>query len=127
MSSSSSNNEGNDAWLMKIELKREEPGEINKENRIKKVVEDQAPATGEEDILQPLPNLFTSTDIEAFKMLELAQIRNKNLTSENLLLKDYIAALKRIIRKLEDLLRSIYEDPPSLLATPSSPTPKKET
>ena len=25
-------NEGDDAWLMKIELKREEPGEINKDD-----------------------------------------------------------------------------------------------
>ena len=31
MSSPSSNNEGDDAWLMKIELKREEPMEINKD------------------------------------------------------------------------------------------------
>ena len=80
MSSPSSNNEGNDAWLMKMELKREEPGEINKEDRIKKVTEDQAPA-GEEDI-QPLPGLFTPTEIEAFKMIELARIQNKYLTCE---------------------------------------------
>ena len=53
MSSPSSNNEGNDACLMKIELKREEPGEINKDDRIKKATEDQAPAAEEEDILQP--------------------------------------------------------------------------
>ena len=31
MSSPSSNNGDNDAWLMKIELKREEPMEINKD------------------------------------------------------------------------------------------------
>ena len=126
MSSPSSNNEGNDAWLMKMELKREEPGEINKEDRIKKVMEDQAPV-GEEEDIQPLPDLFTSTEIEAFKMIELAQSRNKHLTSENILLKEYIDALKCIIRKLEDLLRSIYDDPASLLSTPSSPPPKKET
>ena len=35
-SPSSSNNEGNDAWLMKIELKREEPMETNKDEGIKK-------------------------------------------------------------------------------------------
>ena len=127
MSSPSSNNEGNDAWLMKIDLRREGPEEIHKEKRIKTEVEDPAPAAGEEDTSKSLPNLFTSTELEAFRMLELTQIRNKHLTSENLLLKDYIAALKGIIRKLEDLLRSIYEDPPSLLATPSSPPPKKET
>ena len=65
MSSPSSNNEGNDAWLMKMELKREEPGEINKEDETKKVMEDQAPA-GEEENIKPLPNLFTPTEIEAF-------------------------------------------------------------
>ena len=55
MSSPSSNNEGNDAWIMKIALKKEELGEINKDDRIKKVMEDQAPAEEEEDIL----NLIT--------------------------------------------------------------------
>ena len=43
MSSPSSNNEGNDAWLMKIDLKREEPTRVNKDERIKKATEDQAP------------------------------------------------------------------------------------
>ena len=60
-------------------------------------------------------------------MIELAQIQNKYLTSENILLKEHIAALKGIIRKLEDLLRSMYDDPMSLLSTPSSPPLKKET
>ena len=77
MSSPSSNNKGNDAWLMKIELKREEPGEINKDDRIKKAMEDQAPAAEEENTPQPLPNLFIPTEIEAFKMIELARIQNK--------------------------------------------------
>ena len=76
MSSPSSNNEGDNAWLMKIELKREEPGEINKDDRIKKATEDQAPAAEEEDILQPQHNLFTPTEIEAFNMIELARIQN---------------------------------------------------
>ena len=44
MSSPSSNNGDNDAWLMKIGLKREEPMEINKDEGIKKATEDQAPA-----------------------------------------------------------------------------------
>ena len=87
MSSSSSNNEGNDAWLMKIDLKREGPKEINKKKKIKKEVEDSNPTSGEEDIHQSLHILITSTEIEAFKMIELAQIRNKHLTSENILLK----------------------------------------
>ena len=98
MSSPSSNNEGNDAWLMKIELKREEPGEINKDDGIKKAMEAQAPVVKEEDTPQPLPNLFTPTEIEAFKMIELARIQNKYLTRENILLKEHIIALKGIIR-----------------------------
>ena len=119
---SSSNNEGNDAWLMKIELKREGPVEINKDEGIKNSTEDQVPAA--EDIIQPLPNLFTPTEIEAFKMIELAHIQNKYLTRENILLKEHIVALKGIIRKLEDLLRSMCDYPSS--TTPSSPSPKKE-
>ena len=59
---------------MKIELKREEPEEINKDERIKKSMEVQAPVVNEEYIPQPLPNLFTPTEIEAFKMIELARI-----------------------------------------------------
>ena len=95
-SPSSSNNEGNDAWLMKIELKREEPLEINKDEGIKKATEDQAPAVGEEDILQLDHNLLTPTEIEAFKMIELARIQNKYLTRENILLKEHIIALKEL-------------------------------
>ena len=76
MTSSSANNKGKDAWLLKIELKREEPEEINKEEGIKKVTEVQAPTVEEQDIPQPLPNLFTPTEIEAFKMIELARIQN---------------------------------------------------
>ena len=68
MSATSSNNTGDDAWLMKIELQREEPGEINKDDRINKAMEDQAPAAAEEDTLQPHHNLLTPTEIEAFKM-----------------------------------------------------------
>ena len=74
MSSPSSNNEGDDAWLMKIELKREEPGEINKDDRIKKATEDQAPAAEEEDILQLHYNLLTPTEIEAFKIIEIVRV-----------------------------------------------------
>ena len=74
------NNEDKDAWLLKIVLKREEPEEINMDEGIKKAMEDQAPALEEENIPQPLPNLFTPTEIEAFKMIELARIQNKYLT-----------------------------------------------
>ena len=119
MSFPSSNNEGDNAWLMKIEIKREEPGETNKDDRIKKAMEDQVPAAEEEDILPPL---FTPTEIEAFKTIELARIQNKYLTRENILLKEHIIALKGIIRKLEDLLRSMCGYPSS----PSSSPPKKK-
>ena len=121
MSSPSPNNGDNDAWLMKIELKREEPMEINKDEGIKKAMEVQAPVVKEEDIPQPLPNLFTPTEIEAFKMIELAHIQNKYLTQENILLKDHIAGLKGIIRKLEELLRSMCDYPPSSSPPPSPP------
>ena len=120
-SPSSSNNDGNDAWLMKIELKREEPMEINKDEGIMKTMEDQVPAA--EDILQLDHNLLTPTEIEAFKMIELARIQNKYLTCENILLKEHIIALKGIIRKLEDPLRAMC-DYPSSTTPPSSPTKK---
>ena len=122
MSSPCSNNGDNDAWLMKIELKREEPMHINKDEGIKKATEDQAPAA--EDSLQLDHNLLTPTEIEAFKMIELARIQTKYLTRENILLKEHIIALKGIIRKLEDLQRSMC-DYPSSTTPPSSPT--KET
>ena len=80
MVSPSFNNEDKDAWLLKIELKREEPEEINKDEGIKNAIEVPAPVVKEEDIPQPLPNLFTPTKIEAFKMIELARIQNNYLT-----------------------------------------------
>ena len=64
MSSPSSNNGDKDVWLMKIDLKREEPTEIKKYEGIKKATENQAPAT--EDILQLDHNLLTPTEIKAF-------------------------------------------------------------
>ena len=106
-SPSSSNHEGNDAWLMKIDLKREEPMRVNKDERIKKATEDQVSAAG--DTLQLDHNLLSPTEIEAFKMIELARIQNKYLTRENILLKECIVALKGIIHKLEDLLRSMCD------------------
>ena len=121
MTSPSSNNENKDAWLLKLDLKREEPEEINKDEGIKEAMEVQAPAVKEEDIPQPLPNLFTPTEIEAFKIIELAHIQNKYLTQENILLKDHIAGLKGIICKLEELLRSMCDYPPSSSPPPSPP------
>ena len=74
MSSPSSNNGDNDAWLMKIELKREEPMEINKDEGIKKATEDQAPAAEEKDILQPYYNHLTPTEVEALKIIEIIRV-----------------------------------------------------
>ena len=121
MASPSFNNEDKDAWLLKTELKREEPEEINKDEGIKKAMEVQAPVMKEEDLPQPLPNLFTPTKIEAFKMIELARIQNKYLTHENILLKGHIAGLKGIICKLGELLRSMCDYPPSSSPPPSPP------
>ena len=47
-------------------------------------------------------------------MIALARVQNKYLTQENILLKEHIVALNGIIRKLEDLLRSMcdYPSPP---------------
>ena len=95
--------------------------EINKDEGIKKATEDQAPAA--EDMLQLDHNLLTPTEIEDFKMIELARIQNKYLTRENILLKEHIIALKGIIRKLEELLRWMC-DYPSSTSPPSSPTKK---
>ena len=80
-------------------------------------MEDQAPTA--KDILQLDHNLLTPTEIEAFKMIELARIQNKYLTREKILLKEHITALKGIIRKLEELLRSMCDYPSS--PPPSSP------
>ena len=121
MTSPSYNNRDKDAWLLKIELKREEQEEINKGEGIKKAMEVQAPVVKEEDILQPHHNLLTPTEIEAFKMIELARIQNKYLTCENILLNDHIVGLKGIIRKLEELLRSMCDYPPSSSPPPSPP------
>ena len=123
MTSPSSNNEDKDAWLLKIELKREEPEEINKDEGIKKATEDHAPAA--EDILQLDHNLLTPTEIEAFKMIEIVRVQKKYLTRENILLKYHIAGLKGIIRKLEELLRSMCDYPSP--TTPPSSSPAKET
>ena len=106
-------------------MKREELGEINKGDRIKKATADQAPAEEEEDILQPYYNHLTSTEIEAFKIIEIVRVQNKYLTHENILLQEYITALKGIIHKLENLLRSMCDTTSS--TTPSSPPLKKET
>ena len=86
MSSPSSNNGDDDAWLMKIEMKREELGGTNEDDKIKKAEGDQVPVVEEEDILQPSYNHLTPTEIEAFNIIEIVHVQNKYLTRENILL-----------------------------------------
>ena len=106
-------------------MKREEFGETNEGDKIKKVVGDQVPAAEEEDILQPYYNHLTPTEIEAFKIIEIVHVQNKYLTSENILLQEHIITLHSIIHRLEYLLCSKCGTTSS--TTPSSPPPKKET
>ena len=83
MSSPSSNNVEEDAWLMKMELKREELKETKKEDKGKEATGDQpqegrhAMLTEEEegkDILQPYYNHLTPAKIEAFKAFEVVHV-----------------------------------------------------
>ena len=94
---------------MKIETKREEIGEIKEGDKIKEVAKEQVLTVEDVGFSQPYYNHLTPTEIEAFKMIELARIQNKYLTRENILLQEHITALKGIIRKLEHLLCSMYD------------------
>ena len=63
MSSPSSNNVGNDAWLMKIETKREEIIESKEGDKIKEVAKEQVPKVVEEKgFSQPNYNHLTLTE-----------------------------------------------------------------
>ena len=105
MSSSSSNNMEEDAWLMKIELKREEPAEVVRGDESKEVTVDQPPVfkqalpvkEEEEDILKPYLSHLTPTEIEAFRIIELVHIQNKYLTHENILHQEHIIHLQNVI------------------------------
>ena len=74
MSSSSSNNVEEDAWLMKIKLKREETVEAVKGDKSKETTGDQAPVVEqawpaeeeEEDILKLYYAHLTPFEIESF-------------------------------------------------------------
>ena len=116
---------GDDAWLMKIDMEREELGEINEGDRIKKAVKDKVPAAEEEDILQPYYNRLTPAEIEAFKIIEIVRVQNKYLTRENILLQEHIAALKGIIRKLEYLL-SLKDKIATISSSPPPSSSPKE-
>ena len=125
MTSPSSNNEDKDAWLLKIELKREEQEEINEDEGIKKAMEVQAPAVKEEDILQPHHNLFTPNGDWSF-VDDWVSSHSKQVSHKwKYFVEGAYHALKGIIRKLEHLLRSMCDTTSS--TTPSSSPPKKET
>ena len=75
MSSSPYDRMEEDAWLMKIELKREEPIEAVKGDKSKEVTKDQAPAAEqpwpakeeeEEDILKPYSDHLTPLRLKLF-------------------------------------------------------------
>ena len=123
MSSCSSNNMEEDAWLMKIEMKHEEHADAFKGDKGKKATLDPLPmsarellAKEEEDILKPyLPHL-TPPEIEALRVIEIVRIQNKYLTRD-------IIHLRSIIRRLENLL--ILKDRIAS-SLPSSSSPPKE-
>jgi hypothetical protein len=120
-----------DAWLMKIELKREEPTEAIKGERGKEatvdppsVAEQALPAEEEEeDILKPYYAHLTPTEIAAFWIVETVCVQNKYLTRENILHQEHIIFLRSIIRRLENLL--IVKDMISSSPPPSSSSPKE--
>ena len=105
MSSSSSSNVQDDAWLMKIELKREEPTDVVKGDKGKEdtldpplVVEQALPGEEEEeDILKPYLAHLTPTKIEAFHIIETVRMQNKYLTRENILHQEHITFLRSIV------------------------------
>ena len=126
MSSSPSDRMEEDAWLMKIELKREDPVGAAKEDKSKEATGDQVPMDEqalpadeeEEDILKPYYAHLTPTEIATFRIIEMAHIQNKYLTRENILHMEHIASLRSVIRRLESLL--VLKD---RIASTSSPPP----
>ena len=82
MSCSSSNNVEEDAWLMKIKLKREEPKKPLEGGKSKEAIGDQAPMVEqalpaeeeEEDILKPYLAHLTPTEIEAFRIIQTVRV-----------------------------------------------------
>ena len=131
MSSCSSNNMEEDAWLMKIELRREEPTDDVKGDKGRKatvglpsVAEQALPSEEEEeDILKPYLTHLTPAEIKAFRVIEIFRIQNKYLTCENILHQEHIIHLRSVIRHLENLL--ILKDRIAS-SPPSSSSPPKE-
>jgi hypothetical protein len=131
MSSPSSNNGKEDAWLMNMELKEEGQKDVLKGDEGKEVVGDQAPAIDqalpeeeEEDILLPYYEHLAPTEIKAFRMLEVTRVQNKYLTRVNILLEKHIIHLRSIIRRLETLV-NIATTSPSTSTPPPTPSSRK--
>ena len=114
MSSPPSDHMEEDAWLMKIKLKREDSAGAAKEDKSNKATGDQVPIVEqalpaveeeeEEDILKPYYAHLTPTEIAAFRIIEMVRIQNKYLTRENILHMEHIASLRSVIQRLESLL-----------------------
>ena len=127
-----SNNMEEDAWLMKIETKREEPTNIVKGDKGKEATIDPPPVAAqallaeeeEEDILKPYLTHLTPTEIEAFRVIEIVRIQNKYLTRENILHQEHIIHLRSVILRLENLL--ILKDRIASSPPPSSSPPKED-
>jgi len=111
-----------DAWLMKIETKREEPTDAIKGDKGKEITVDPSPVATQallaeeedEDILKPYLTHLTPAEIEAFCVFEIVRIQNKHLTHENILHQEHIAYLRSVIRRLQDLfaLKDKISSPP---------------
>ena len=101
-----------DAWLMKIKTKREEPTGTIKGDKGNEATIDPSPVgtqalladEEEEDILKPYLTHLTPPEIEAFRVIEIVRIKNKYLTHENILHQEHIIHLWSVIRRLENLL-----------------------
>ena len=118
-----------DAWLMKIETKREEPTDDVEGDKGKKATLDPSPLAAqallaeeeEEGILKPYLTHLTPAEIEAFRVIEIVRIQNKYLTRENILHQEHIIHLRGVIRRLENLLilkDRIASSPPSYSSPP---------
>mgnify|MGYP005817472297 CR=1 FL=1 len=119
-----------DAWLMKIETKREEPMDAIKGDKGKESTVDPSPvatqalqAEEKEDILKSYLTHLTPAEIEAFCVIEIVCIQNKYLTCENILHQEHIINLRSVIRRLENLL--ILKDRIASSPPPSSSPPKQ--
>ena len=128
MSSSSSKNVEEDAWLMKIELKREELVGADKEDKSKEATGDQVPVIEqalpadeeEQDILKPYYAHLTPTKIATFRIIETVHVQNKYLTCENILHQEHITFLRSVIRRLENLL--VLKDRVATTSSPPAPS-----